>query len=151
MVKWRGFCAKAKRTPLTLLQQALSRLEAYRRPGNVRELQNVIERSIYFCPDQETELKEILLGAESELGWDYSRLSMKEHLDHLELNLSTKYGDATFRSEVTSERHCFFLARRRNCLPIIVFLQSQIILIFHIFFNTANKKTDKINVVVKNG
>lgn len=81
------FCAKARRTPLLLSQQALSSLEAYNWPGNVRELQNVIERSIYFCPDQETELREVLLGAAPEPGRDYTRLSLKEHLEQVEKQL----------------------------------------------------------------
>jgi transcriptional regulator of aroF, aroG, tyrA and aromatic amino acid transport len=56
----------------------------------VRELQNVIERSVYLCPEQETELKEILLGTESEPGWDDRgdfRPDLKEQMERVEKQL----------------------------------------------------------------
>jgi DNA-binding NtrC family response regulator len=40
--------ADANRAPITVTQEALRRLMAYRWPGNVRQLENVIERAVAF-------------------------------------------------------------------------------------------------------
>ena len=43
--------AAAGQPPLTLAADAAERLRAHRWPGNIRELRNVIMRSVLFCRD----------------------------------------------------------------------------------------------------
>jgi DNA-binding NtrC family response regulator len=46
----RRFSEQIGREPLALSAAALSLLSAYRFPGNVRELANLIERAVTLCP-----------------------------------------------------------------------------------------------------
>jgi len=44
------FAKKAGKRIRTIEKKTLDRLQAYQWPGNIRELQNVIERSVILCP-----------------------------------------------------------------------------------------------------
>lgn len=46
-----GICATSGRTQLTLKEEAISALQAYNWPGNVRQLKNVIERIVIMIDD----------------------------------------------------------------------------------------------------
>jgi transcriptional regulator of aroF, aroG, tyrA and aromatic amino acid transport len=54
-------CITINRTPLSLSNQAKHMLHSYHFPGNVSELQNVIERSVYLCPEDQSELDRIYI------------------------------------------------------------------------------------------
>ena len=54
-----AFSAAYKVEPKTLAPQALARLQAYAWPGNIRELQNVIERLFALCPGHEIGLGDL--------------------------------------------------------------------------------------------
>jgi DNA-binding NtrC family response regulator len=54
-----AFSAAYKVEPKTLAPQALAKLQAYAWPGNIRELQNVIERLFALCPGHEIGLGDL--------------------------------------------------------------------------------------------
>jgi two-component system response regulator AtoC len=56
------FNARLKKSIQGIQPDAAARLEAYTWPGNIRELENVVERAVLFCDD--TELRSIDLPAE---------------------------------------------------------------------------------------
>lgn len=51
----RKFCSRRGRAPPGISEAALRRLKRYAFPGNVRELQNAIERAVTFCDTQAIE------------------------------------------------------------------------------------------------
>jgi len=54
------FCQLHQRTIMTIAPNVIELLTRYHYPGNVRELQNIIERSVLLCTDSTTLLKEHL-------------------------------------------------------------------------------------------
>jgi DNA-binding NtrC family response regulator len=64
--------------------------------GNVRELENIIERSIIFCRTDTLEVKDLLLDNEQEtlypdMDKDMSRISFKEAKDKMILMFHDQY------------------------------------------------------------
>jgi formate hydrogenlyase transcriptional activator len=59
------YTAKIGRAITSVGQRTLDRLLAYSWPGNIRELENVIERAIILSPGSTLEIDEDLLGVES--------------------------------------------------------------------------------------
>ncbi len=49
------FCRKYNKTPLTLTDAALSALNAYDFPGNIRELENIMQRAVILATDERIE------------------------------------------------------------------------------------------------
>jgi two-component system response regulator PilR (NtrC family) len=47
------FAEESRKPALVLTPEAMDRLTAYDWPGNIRELENVIERAVVLCPDRE--------------------------------------------------------------------------------------------------
>jgi two-component system response regulator PilR (NtrC family) len=72
-----------------LSPEALAALQEYQFPGNVRELENVLERALALCADAKIEAKDLQLtpspatGTEIATG-DLSGLPLQEHLDRVE-------------------------------------------------------------------
>ncbi len=64
----RAFCAENGKPLLNLTDTALEALLAHDWPGNVRQLQNVIERAVILCPHQEIDLA--LLDLHDEINHD---------------------------------------------------------------------------------
>jgi DNA-binding NtrC family response regulator len=59
----RQFCRKYKKTALTLNPQALSILQNYPWPGNIRELSHVIERAVLLSTGDEITPQQLILDA----------------------------------------------------------------------------------------
>lgn len=85
----RKYCASMNRPPVAIESSALKRLEEFDFPGNVRELENVIERAIVVGNGKKITLKD--LPIESSV-----IINSVESLDDLEknhiLNILNKYG-----------------------------------------------------------
>lgn len=58
------FCTSMSRDMITIEPAALKHLEAFEFPGNVRELENMIERAIVIGNGKEIKLKDLPLGKE---------------------------------------------------------------------------------------
>jgi len=56
------YCSKAGRSMRKLDRRSLERLQSYTWPGNIRELQNVIERSVILCESDEFSVDESWLS-----------------------------------------------------------------------------------------
>lgn len=61
----RVYCTSMSRNIMTIDQAALKRLEQYDFPGNVRELENMIERAIVVGNEKEIRLKDLPIEKES--------------------------------------------------------------------------------------
>jgi len=58
-------CNRHKREPVRLTDKVLKQIAGYRWPGNIRELENILERSLVF--DREPILKQLMLPEEEEI------------------------------------------------------------------------------------
>jgi len=58
------YCTSMNRQPITIDSAALKRLEGFDFPGNIRELENMIERAIVIGNGKEIRLKDLPLGKE---------------------------------------------------------------------------------------
>jgi len=58
------YCTSMNRQPITIDSAALKRLEGFDFPGNIRELENMIERAIVIGNGKEIHLKDLPLGKE---------------------------------------------------------------------------------------
>jgi transcriptional regulator with PAS, ATPase and Fis domain len=58
------YCLSMSRNMITIDKAALKRLEEFEFPGNVRELENMIERAIVIGNGKEIRLKDLPLGKE---------------------------------------------------------------------------------------
>jgi len=58
------YCTSMNRQPIAIDQAALNRLEGFDFPGNIRELENMIERAIVVGNGKEIRLKDLPLGKE---------------------------------------------------------------------------------------
>ncbi len=47
------FCAELKRTPLSLSPEAIQAITTYTWPGNIRELENAMQRAVIMCDSEE--------------------------------------------------------------------------------------------------
>lgn len=61
----RKYCTSMSRDLITIEPSALKHLEKFEFPGNVRELENMIERAIVIGNGREIKLKDLPLGAET--------------------------------------------------------------------------------------
>lgn len=83
----RKTCQIARRPALHLSAYARQQLLIHDWRGNVRELQNVIERSVYLCPSHETEIKHvsILPTRSSSLASGMNGvIGLKAHMEQME-------------------------------------------------------------------
>jgi transcriptional regulator with PAS, ATPase and Fis domain len=60
----RKYCSSMSRNPISIDPAALKRLEQYNFPGNVRELENMIERAIVIGNGKEIKLKDLPIANE---------------------------------------------------------------------------------------
>jgi DNA-binding NtrC family response regulator len=108
------YCTSMNKPPVTIDQAALNRLEEFNFPGNVRELENMIERAIVVGNGKKITLRDLPLektmvssSAESlddiekthilqilnKYGWDISRAAKALQVDRVTLyNKISKYG-----------------------------------------------------------
>ena len=87
------YCLSMSRNIMTIDQAALRRLEEYEFPGNVRELENMIERAIVIGNGKEIRLKDLPLGNEvisssNESLHDIERKYVQQILDKYDWNIS---------------------------------------------------------------
>ncbi|MFZ2285974.1 MAG: sigma-54 dependent transcriptional regulator [Bacteroidales bacterium] len=89
------YCTSMSRDMITIEPAALKQLEQFEFPGNVRELENMIERAIVIGNGREIRLKDLPMGKEA-------ATSSVESLDELEKRhieqILTKYGWNVSRS-----------------------------------------------------
>lgn len=72
-------------TPARLHPEALAKLQSYRFPGNVRELENMLERAYTLCEDEEIKAADLRLTDASNTSENGESLSQIDNLeDHLE-------------------------------------------------------------------
>jgi len=91
------FCREQSppRTPPTVAQDAMRRLMAYAWPGNVRQLENVVERAIALTPgrpqidldDLAPELQEEAVPAEQPTALPEDGVDLESHISAIELSL----------------------------------------------------------------
>jgi len=60
------FCTEMQRSPLTLTPEAIQAITTYTWPGNIRELENAMQRSVILCED-ETEIDHTQLSIDLDL------------------------------------------------------------------------------------
>jgi two-component system, NtrC family, response regulator HydG len=70
----RRFCAELKKPPLILSPEAIQAVTTYSWPGNIRELENAIQRAVILC-DDEREISHSLL----EIDLDLVRVDEDDH------------------------------------------------------------------------
>lgn len=85
-------CQETARPPCSLKKDALAVLKNYDYPGNVRELENILERTLALCPDVQIGKEELQLptkeipgntAGSSQIGLDQG-LPLQDYLDRLE-------------------------------------------------------------------
>ena len=88
--------ADAGRAPMTVTQDALRRLMAYRWPGNVRQLENVVERAVAFSQgrssidvaDLPAEIQNEAAAADGNEGWlPEDGIDFERYIEGIELSL----------------------------------------------------------------
>lgn len=84
-------CLRHRRPPAQLTAEARQRLNSYDWPGNIRELQHVIERSLILCDDGAIDLDALMLQDNShtagELSSAFFALDSNCTLDEIERNI----------------------------------------------------------------
>ena len=60
------YCAETRRAPLTLTPEAIQAITTYSWPGNIRELENAMQRSVILC-ENETEIDHTQLAIDLDL------------------------------------------------------------------------------------
>ncbi len=71
-------CAKLRKNISTVPQQVMKTLQAYHFPGNVRELENIIERAIILAKEQTLQLDESLESLKRTVGFTESAGTLEE-------------------------------------------------------------------------
>ena len=74
---------------VTLLPEAIAALQAYSFPGNVRELENILERALALCAGDRIGRAELQMSSptsrpEAQASGDLAGLPLQEHLDRVE-------------------------------------------------------------------
>jgi len=74
------YCRRTGDRRVRLSREAVKKLESYSWPGNVREMENMIERAMLVVQGNELSPEDILLEPQNknELGYDFASLSMQE-------------------------------------------------------------------------
>ena len=96
-------------------QDALDMLRRYTWPGNLRELENIIERSVALATDEVVQLDDIPLDlalGPGRIAWD-ERLSFREARDHFERQLILRAIDRAGGNQTVAAR---LLGMHRNTL-----------------------------------
>ena len=83
------FCTEMMRSPLGLTPEAIQAITTYPWPGNIRELENAMQRSVILC-DNETEIDHTHLAIDHEL----VRVDDSASLDHEGREISSNIDEA---------------------------------------------------------
>ncbi len=75
---------RMKITPPVLTQDALEALETYAFPGNVRELENILERAVTLCTGGEVAASDIQLRPTPGGGTAANEAALEDHLEDIE-------------------------------------------------------------------
>ncbi len=97
------FSRELKRGKMRITGPAIQKLQEYSWPGNIRELQNCIERAVILCDGQTIEGKDVLTVAQPHAG------SIADYL-----NLEGSLPDVRKRAADEAERHAILYAWKDN-------------------------------------
>ncbi len=119
----KSFAGQETRYPTQITARALARLEAYRWPGNIRELENVLSRAAILCDGEMIRSHDLdMLGLDRPAGSPHTRGDAEDRVELPAIDLE-RLGDGEGLKDVTDkavrlvERAAIAAALRRDRNP----------------------------------